>query len=413
MKLSDKYLMMMVVLLGTFMAVLDGTVVNIALPTITSYFHVNMDATQWIGTVYITAEVLLLIVFARAASQVGKARMFKIGFGIFILSSLACGLSNSLPMLIACRAVQGIGASMAFAVNYALMYEIFPANERGKSMGFIGSVVAVAGLVGPALGGYIVQVLGWRYIFFINVPIGILLILGAIKFLHPSEIKEDYSGQPLIDLSIFKDRNFTLANVGMLLFFIASFTITILMPFYLELVMGYTPAMVGTFFLIVPAITFLGAPVSGNLYDKYGWKYQAAMGTLLQAVGMLLMVFATRAWSIVLICIAYALTGCGTALFQAPNSTEIMNSIPVTRLSSSSALMSTLRNLGMVIGLAMGSNLLVFQMDLAHIAGTVMDLAPQTLAVFVSNGMIYGSLLSILGAVVCIYRNIIKNVVVG
>lgn len=406
--LSRKYLMMLIVLMGTFMVVLDGSVVNIALPTITSYFHVDMDTSQWVVTAYLVSVVFLLILFGRAADYVGRARMFKIGFSLFTLSSLGCGLSNSLAMLVAFRAFQGIGAAMAFAVNTALIFEIFPPEERGRSMGLMGSIVAVAGLIGPAIGGYIVQAAGWEYIFFINLPVGALMLLGAHKYLNLTETPANHAGQPLIDMSIFKDKNFTLANIGMVLFFIASFTITILMPFYLEQVMGFTPAKVGTFFMLVPSMTFFGAPISGYIFDKYAWKYQAAIGTLLQAIGMLLMAYATRIASFEIIIIAYLIVGLGTATFMSPNNTEIMNSLPRDRLNTSSSLLSTFRNFGMVAGVTLGSKILVIQMALVGFTGTVLQLGPQLMTQFVSNGMLYGFGLSTLGALICVWRNYTK-----
>jgi MFS family permease len=405
MELSKKYLMAMTLVLGVFMVVLDGTVINVALPTITEYFNTNADSTQWITTAYMMAEVLLLILFGRAAGTVGKARMFKLGFTIFVLSSIACGLSISLPMLVACRVFQGIGASMAFAVSYALMYEIFPPNERAKSMGYLGSVIAVAGLVGPTLGGYIVEWAGWQYIFFINVPVGIVMLAMAWKYLNPVETKEDYSGKPLIDLSIFKNKAFTLANIAMMLFFVAQFTVTILLPYYLELTMKMTPSQVGLFFMIVPCITFVGAPLSGHLFDKYRWKYQSTVGVMLLVTGLGLMAMGTRAWNYPLICVAYAFVGIGTALFMSPNSTEIMDAIPRETMSASSALNSTFRNIGMIAGMLLGSHLLVYQMKFAGIPGTVLTLNPSVLATFVSNGLIYAFALAILSAVVCVYKN--------
>jgi MFS family permease len=408
MEFSKKSLMMLVVLMGVFMVVLDGTVINVAMPTISSYFNVDMDVTQWVVTAYMAAEVLLLILFGRAAGTVGKARMFRLGFAVFVLSSLACGLSTSLPMLVACRAFQGIGASMAFAVSYALMYEIFPPNERAKSMGYIGSIVAVAGLIGPAIGGYVVEWAGWQYVFFINIPVGIVMLVASWKYLNPTETKEDYTGKPLIDLSIFKNKAFTLSNIAMMLFFIAQFTVTILLPYYLELVMKLTPSQVGTFFMIVPCVTFLGAPYSGHLYDKYGWKHQSTLGAVLLSTGLVTMAVATRGWSYPLMCVAYAIIGIGSALFQSPNSTDIMNAIPRETMSATSALNSTFRNLGMVLGMTLGSHILVYQMSFAGIVGTVLTLDPSILAVFVSNGLVYAFGLALFSIVACAVRRWVK-----
>ena len=154
---ARRYLILAIVLAGTLMSVLDGIVVNIALPTITSHYHVALAESQWIITAYLLTMTGLLLVFGRASRYTGRARLFILGFALFSLSSLACGLAPNLTALIVFRIVQAVGGAMVFSISSALIFQAFPPRERGRAMGYLGSTVAVGGIAGPALGGFIVQ----------------------------------------------------------------------------------------------------------------------------------------------------------------------------------------------------------------------------------------------------------------
>ncbi len=130
-----------------------------------------------------------MLIFGKISEYTGKTKLFIIGFVIFTLSSLACGLSQNMTELIVFRIVQGFGAAMVFSISGAIIYEVFPVDERGRAMGYLGSTVAIGSIAGPVLGGFLVDTLGWEYIFFINVPIGIILISFALKYLKIKEFK--------------------------------------------------------------------------------------------------------------------------------------------------------------------------------------------------------------------------------
>ena len=169
---KDRYLILVVVLAGVFMSVLDGVVVTIALPNITSYFRVGVGESQWVVTTYPVVETALIIIFGKVAERTGKAKMFTGGLVLFTVSSLMCGISGSLELLILFRVLQGMGAAMLFCIAAAILFQVFRHEDRGKVMGLLGSAVAVAMLAGPAIGGFIVGGLGWQYIFWINVTGG-------------------------------------------------------------------------------------------------------------------------------------------------------------------------------------------------------------------------------------------------
>ena len=169
----NRYIIMGIVLVGIFMAVLDGIVVSIALPTMTSHFHVDLAPSQWITTAYLLTITSLLLICGKVSDFTGRVPLFIAGIGLFTVSSLACGLSTNLPMLVGFRVIQAVGGAMMFSISGAIIFQAFPVHERGRAMGYIGSTVAVGSILGPIVGGFVTQALGWQSIFLINVPIGV------------------------------------------------------------------------------------------------------------------------------------------------------------------------------------------------------------------------------------------------
>ena len=184
---SHKYVILVIVLAGVLMSVLDGIVVSIALPTITGSFHVDISSSQWTITAYLVTLTSLLLFFGRVAEFTGRSLLFISGLAVFTLASLACGLSATLAQLVAFRVVQGIGGAMVFSISGAILFLAFPQQERGRAMGYLGSTVAVGSILGPVLGGFLVDTLGWRSIFLINLPIGVVLVACSLLFLRTHE----------------------------------------------------------------------------------------------------------------------------------------------------------------------------------------------------------------------------------
>ncbi|RPJ35162.1 MAG: DHA2 family efflux MFS transporter permease subunit [Planctomycetaceae bacterium] len=406
----NRYIIMGIVLTGIFMSVLDGIVVSIALPTMTSHFHVDLASSQWITTAYLLTITSLLLICGKVSDFTGRVPMFAAGIGLFTLSSLACGFSTSLPMLVGFRVIQAVGGAMMFSISAAIIFQAFPADERGRAMGYIGSTVAVGRIVGPILGGFITEGLGWQYIFLINVPIGVILFLLALKFLRVHEhrakhFRMDVPGaalliitvvalviflnqlagtaslttfeyvlaavfavalaafvyverrtkEPLLDLSIFKVKLFVLPCVSMILYFIGNFMMNVCSPFYFQGVLGYTQSQVGMFMLVVPFIMVVGAPVGGWLYDKHHSRYYSTAGVGIVALGLFVMGYGAYVTSVPVLLLAMVLLGTGGALFQSPNNTEIMSSLPREKLSIASSVTATVRNLGFTLGVSLAA----------------------------------------------------------
>ncbi len=203
---SKKWPIMAAVSMGIFLATIDGSIVNVALPTLEAELNTSFSLVQWVVVGYLLVITTLLLSFGRWADMIGKKKIYIAGYIIFTLGSLFCGLSSSIYMLIASRLFQAVGASMQMALGMAIVTEAFPPNERGKALGFTGLMVSLGIIAGPTLGGVILGSLSWHWIFFVNLPVGILGTMMVIRFV-PNVIpgikqKFDFIGAALLLVSL-------------------------------------------------------------------------------------------------------------------------------------------------------------------------------------------------------------------
>jgi len=459
-KFKNRHIMLSIILIGVLMANLDVVMLNIALPTITTFFNVSLAQSQWAVTGYVLAMTSLLIVFGKVSDYTGKTKMYLVGFSIFTISSLACGFAGNLNQLIAFRFIQGLGASMIYGVLGALLYQVSPPEERGRAMGYLAAVVAGALLVGPGLGGMITDLLGWKYIFFINVPIGLILLTLAINYLKIPEttsknvdmdwfgsgtlmlsivfllllcgelvnenktiklliaygiiflvsliafiFRESKCKKPLLDLSIFSNRKFTMPTISLMLYYIAFNAANFIGPFYFEGVMGYKPLQVGILFMLVPLIMMLSSPVSGWLYDKYHWKYTTGLGMLMVAIACALQGYASQETDLRLIVVAFIIRGIGSGIFQGPNFTEVLNALPMDKTALASSIASTARNLGTALGVSIATILLSIELFIAGYAGEPLSAGPIMLANAIGRILMISGALCALSATASVLRN--------
>jgi EmrB/QacA subfamily drug resistance transporter len=449
---SHKYVILAIVLAGVLMSVLDGIVVSIALPTITGAFKVDISSSQWTITAYLVTLTGLLLFFGRVAEFTGRSVLFIAGLAVFTLASLACGVSASLRQLVAFRVVQGVGGAMVFSISSAILFLAFPPQERGRAMGSLGSTVAIGSILGPVLGGFLVDTLGWRYIFLINLPIGAVLVACCLLFLRTHEeraksfhmdwigavtlavsllslmlfltrleqaraspllailwgalfvaagagflLRESHYDRPLLDLGIFRNRGFLLPVLAMMLFFVSSFMINVVGPFYFQGVKGLRPTQVGLLFLVVPLVMVVASPVAGWLYDKRHWRHYGVVGMAVVALSYFsLGILARTTQSIPGMAGIFVLLGLGSALFQSPNSTEVMNSLPRSQTAIASSVSAAVRNLGMTLGVALASLLLPLQLRLFGSNGGVLDAGKSVLSAAIGNVMMVSGFLCLL-----------------
>lgn len=397
---------MAAVSMGIFLATIDGSIVNVALPTLEVKLNTSFSLVQWVVVGYLLVITTLLLSIGRWADMVGKKKIYIAGYIIFTFGSMFCGLSPNIFILIGSRIFQGIGAAMLMALGMAIVTEAFPPNERGKALGFTGLMVSLGIIAGPTLGGVILGHLSWHWIFYVNIPIGILGTLMVIRFV-PDRIpgisqKFDFWGalslfislsgltigltlgeingfsylpvyfllvlfilffitflvietrvsQPMIDLRLFKNRHFAINLVTGFLTFMASAGITILMPYYLQNVMGHSPQITGLLMAVVPLALGIMSPISGSLSDRFGTRPLTVLGLALLFVGYILVGTLQTDTSALGYVLRFLPIGLGAGIFQSPNNSEIMSSAPRESLGVASGLLSLTRTLGQTTGIA-------------------------------------------------------------
>jgi EmrB/QacA subfamily drug resistance transporter len=401
-----KWKAMFTVWIGVFMATLDGSIVNVALPTLTEYFKTGITTIEWVVMAYLLTITSLLLSLGRISDMVGRKTIFAGGLAIFTIGSGLCAISSSEGQLILYRVIQGIGAAMLMATGIAIITHAFPPRERGKAMGLIGTVVAIGSMAGPVTGGFLIENVGWQSIFYINIPVGIfgtamaltvlrkdettsgqtfdipgaltlfiglialllalsqgqesgwlssfiiLLFILSILFFIIFILIENKARHPVMELRHFRNRPFAAANISALISFIAMFSVILLMPFFLQNELGYSPQEVGIIFLAVPLVMSVVAPFSGWLSDRTNSYILSSIGVGIASISILWLGFLSSSSGSIDVVLRLALLGLGMGLFQAPNNSIIMGSLPKEQLGIAAGTLGTMRNMGMVIGVA-------------------------------------------------------------
>lgn len=402
-----KWYVMAAVAMGILLATIDSSIVNLALPTLVRELHTDFPTVQWVVLGYLLGLTALMLSVGRLADIRGKKPLYIAGFVIFTIGSVLCGLSPTIYALILFRFVQSIGAAMILALGSAIVTESFPPEERGRALGIYGTAVSIGIVIGPTLGGLLIDAFSWRWIFFVNLPVGIIGTLMAIRYIPAikphggqrfdiwgsltmvagllclllgltwgqnigfSEIRilvlfsgslifllsflyiEAHIEDPIIDLSLFLDEKF---SVGLITGFITFFVIAgiiLLMPFYLENVLGYDIRQVGLMLAIVPIAMGIIAPIAGSVSDRVGTRPITVVGLfilLVGYVGLSTMSVDTTAWQYILL---FFPIGLGMGIFQSPNNSAIMGSAPQERLGVVSGMLAITRTLGQTTGIAL------------------------------------------------------------
>ncbi|AVX19916.1 MAG: MFS transporter [Bacillota bacterium] len=442
--MSKKWLVLANVALGTFMATLDGSIVNVALPTIARDLGVTIGEIQWAVTSYLLTISGLLLVFGRAADLWGRRRVYASGFLVFSLGSFFCGQASSLLVLILARILQAVGAAMLMANSMGLVTAAFPPQERGRALGLIGTVVSAGSMTGPSLGGVMVAQWGWPSIFYINIPIGLLAFIWSIFNLPREEelsrgetfdrlgavllvtgltaflwaLSEGYKlgwtdprllavgsaglalliflfyrmrrmDSPLIDLTLFQRRPFFYGGITGLISFISLFSTNLIMTFYVQQVLGYSPAQAGIALSAFPVVMAVVAPVAGSLSDKFGYQWLTNTGLAVNTIGLLALTTLNKNSSLLAVFLHLAVLGLGMGLFQSPNNSSMMEVVPKPKLGIAGSINALMRNVGMATGIAYSMSVFGTVYKLSHDFLQAMDWVFYT-----------GALISILGLVI-------------
>ncbi len=401
---TKRYTILAAVMVGNIMGPIDASIVNVVLPTIAQYFGVGVSIAQWVPMVYLLTIGSLLMFYGRLGDIIGYKKIYLAGLSGFVITSALCGLSSSICWLIVFRGLQGLAAGMLMSMPFAILTSAFPPQERGKALG-INAISISAGLaLGPSLGGFLTSLLGWRFVFLINVPIGIAalfwgsriipdvkgrpakidipgVVLGSLSLLFLLLLVSrfhnpiaDYSmtllllaaiitviaflrlesrvPEPMLNLGLFRSVTFSLANISSLLNFMSQYIMVFLTPFYLQRVLFFEPDHVGLIMTSFPLAVMAVAPFSGALSDRIGTSLLACIGACLCALSLFFMSRLPShagqmdvVWRVVIF-------GLGTGIFQSPNNSAAMGSAPKQHLGIASGILSTVRTVGMVMGIA-------------------------------------------------------------
>ncbi len=404
---KNKWLVMTTVAVGVFLSTLDGSIVNVALPTLARELHASFAAVQWVVLSYLMTLVALMMTAGRLADVRGKRLLYAAGFAIFTLGSLSCALAPHVVWLVAARVLQAVGASLLMALGAAIVTEAFPPKERGRSMGLVGLMVSLGLVSGPTLGGLILGNFSWQAIFFVNVPLGVLGTLLALRVIpiralparQPFDVRgglllvvtllsfllavtlgprtswmsmpivglavvaalglclfvrtELSNPHPLVDLRMFASAHLAVNVTSGAIVFVASSGLVLLLPFFLQDVQGRSPEEAGLLLVTAPLMMGLSAPLSGWLSDRVGTRPLAALGLLFLIFAYTLISGLELNTSGASYVARVAWLGLGMGIFQSPNNSAIMGAVPRDRLGVASGLLSLTRTLGQTTGVAL------------------------------------------------------------
>ena len=446
MQKRSQWILLMATSSVSFMSTLDASIVNIAIPHISRELNVPMNEAEWVVSVYLVLICVLLIFFGRLSDQIGRIPIFQAGTLVFVAGSLLCGLSTNLPLLLGARALQALGSSMVMATNFGIITQIFPSNQHGRALGLNSSVVQVGNIAGPGLGGLILSVVSWHWIFFVNVPLGIIAFLfghrifpkqtlhfdkvvvdwpgyatfatlvsaffiaiywgQAAGFTHPSVLGlfglatvmlvafikiEQHVAQPLIQLKIFANRGFSLGIISAMLVYMTGFFNNVIMPFYLQETLLLSSATAGLILMAVPLLNVFSAPVGGIISDHIGAERVSFYALFIFLIPELIFIFVQPGWSIVWLALGLAFFGTANGAFQ--NNPMIMGNAGPEFQGIAGSIAALGRNLGMAIGLSLATSLLYT--GISQRAGRHLTAYPQGHPDWFVYGMHFGYLFAL------------------
>ncbi len=420
-----KHIVLLIAVLAGFITPFDGSAVNIALPAMGAEFHMDAISLSWIATAYLLAAAVFLVPFGKIADIYGRKRIFLYGIAIFSLASFIMTMVPTTNLLIAVRILQGFGGAMIFGTSVAILTSVFPPGERGKALGIYITAVYLGLTVGPFLGGVLTQYLGWRSIFFVNIPIGIIaciLILwklegdwaecmgerfdlagsviyaaALVTVMYGFSIVPDIMGilliatgcgigivfalyemrvpMPVLDMRLLtKNRVFAFSNLAALINYSATYAVTFLMSLDLQFTKGFSPEHAGLILIVQPAAMAVVSPIAGRLSDRIDPQIVASTGMAFTALGLFLLVFLAESTPLWYMLACLVVLGVGLGLFSSPNTNAIMSAVEKRYYGVASGMNGTVRLVGQM--LSMGVAMMLFSIIIGRVEITP-DYYPQ------------------------------------
>ena len=402
----NKNILLLVVILTSFINPFLGAAVNIALPKIAEAFQMDAITMSWVGMSFLLASAVFLVPMGKIADMVGRKRIFLYGNIILTAASALCAVSVSTPMLLFARVIQGVGGAMMFGTGMAMITSAFPPQERGKAIGIVVSAVYLGLSAAPVLGGILTQYLGWRSLFYITIPVSVLVIFITLLYLKTDwsdakgekfDIKgsaiymifmsilmfgftklpdtfaiiftaigilgmiwfvwfELHTKYPVLNIHLFKNNKvFAFANLAALINYAATFAISFLLSLYLQYVKGFPPRDAGMILVTQPILMTIFASFSGRLSDKYSSNILSSLGMSIIVVGLFLLVFIDERTSNIYIIGSLVILGMGFGIFSSPNTNSIMSAVEKRYLGIASATVSTMRLIGQMMSMGIAT----------------------------------------------------------
>jgi EmrB/QacA subfamily drug resistance transporter len=404
--MERKWWTLVAVCVATFMLLLDITIVNVALPAIESSLDASFSDLQWVVDAYALALATCVLTAGSLADMFGRKRLFIAGIVLFTIASAFCGLANDPLFLIIARAAQGVGGAIMFATSLALLSQEFHGRERGTAFGVWGATVGAAVAIGPLVGGMLTSWLSWRWIFFVNIPIGIAAVVGSMMHLRESRdpehgrvdpvglvtltvglfcfvlaliegnqrgwtssfivilfvtavvslvafvLRQARTEQPMIDLALFRKPAFTGAQIVAFAISSSMFSMFLYLTLYLQNVLGYTPLETGVRFLILSALSFVAAPIAGKLSARAPIRLLLGGGLGLVAISLALMAGLTPTSQWTALVAGFVVGGIGIGLTNPPLAATAVSTVRQERAGMASGINNTFRQVGIATGIA-------------------------------------------------------------
>jgi EmrB/QacA subfamily drug resistance transporter len=395
------------VCVGIFMTTLDASIVNIGLPAIARAFGAPLTGTlEWVVIGYLVVIGALLLTFGRLSDMIGRAPIWISGLILFTIASAICGATPSLSLLIGARALQGVGSALILSTSTAILSNAVPPTQRGHALGWGATSIALGASTGPTIGGFLTTLGTWRWIFYVNVPIGIVAILLTLWLIPPTLVRsaqkfdlrgalllaialsaltlglsfgqewgwtsarvlgilaigvvslaasifaEGRATHPIIDLKLFRNRVFASAVASVLCSMLALFAIGFLFPFYFEELRGFPSERTGLLLTPWPLAMVIVSPIAGALSDKFGSRFLAPLAMAITTAALLLLTQLDATSPISEIWWRLALAGVGLGLFQSPNARALMGAAPPSQQGMASGVFATTRITGQALSVA-------------------------------------------------------------
>ena len=411
---NKKWWTLAAVAFGLFMIMLDNTIVNVALPSIERDLHMSISSLEWIVTAYALTFAALLITGGKLGDYYGRRKMFILGLAVFTLSSLACGFAPNAGFLIGARAVQGAGSALMNPATLSIITATFEPRERGRAIGIWAGTSAMALSIGPLLGGLIVDNLNWHWIFFVNVPVGVVgiavsalviresrdtsaeqsidfpglltsglgllalcyaliegnkhgwasgeiigLFAASVVLLGAFVLLEAHQRLPMLDLSLFRNSTFSGSNLVALLVSLGMFGVFFYVSLYVQNVLGYSPTKAGATFLPMTLLIVVIAPLAGHFSDKIGSRWLMGVGMTLLGIGGLLYQRIGVHTSYWVLLPPMLVGGVGMAMTMSPMTSAAMASVPIDKAGVGSGVLNSFRQVGGSLGIALMGAILV------------------------------------------------------